>query len=151
MHAECRINGAGVWKIEIASRTIGGLCSRLFEYGLATSLEELVLSHAVGAPLHFGDMQQAAGVLMIPTPKAGILRRVEGGRAAGEVPYIEEVTIQVRERYQLVPLPEGSSYLGFVFARAPRPEQAEAALRQAHAKLNVVIAPLWKGVTGVAA
>lgn len=151
VHAECRINGAGVWMIEIASRTIGGLCSRLFEYGLATSLEELVLSHAVGAPLQFGDMQQAAGVLMIPTPKAGILRRVEGVRAAGEVPYIEEVTIQVRERYQLVPLPEGSSYLGFVFARAPRPEQAEAALRQAHAKLNVVIAPLWKGVTGVAA
>ena len=117
--------------MKIASRTIGGLCSRLFEYGLATSLEELVLSHAVGAPLQFGDTQQAAGVLMIPTPKAGILRRVEGVRAAGEVPYIEEVTIQVRERYQLVPLPEGSSYLGFVFARAPRPEQAEAALRQA--------------------
>ena len=60
-------------------------------------------------------------------------------------------TIQVRERYQLVPLPEGSTYLGFVFARAPRPEQVEAALRQAHAKLNVVIAPLWKGVTGIAA
>ena len=151
VHAECRINAAGVWMLEIASRTIGGLCSRLFEYGLAGSLEGLVLSHAVGAPLAFSGWQQAAGVLMIPTRKAGILRRVEGVGAAREVPYVEEVTIQVRDRYQLVPLPEGSSYLGFIFARAPCPEQVEAALKQAHAKLNVVIAPLWKGVTGIAA
>ena len=151
VHAECRINAAGVWMLEIASRTIGGLCSRLFEYGLAGSLEELVLSHAVGAPLVLADWQQAAGVLMIPTPQAGILRRIEGTGAARAVAYVEDVTIQVRDRYQLVPLPEGSSYLGFIFARAPRPEQVEAALRQAHAKLNVVIAPLWKGVTGIAA
>lgn len=151
VHAECRINEAGVWMLEIAPRTIGGLCSRLFEYGLASSLEELVLSHAVGAPLEFAGGQQAAGVLMLPTPKTGILRRVEGVGAARAVTYVEEVTIQVRERYQLVPLPEGSTYLGFIFARAPRPEQVEAALRQAHEKLNVVIAPLWKGVTGIAA
>ena len=151
VHAECRINEAGVWMLEIASRTIGGLCGRLFEYGLGSSLEELVLSHAVGAPLEFAGGQQAAGVLMLPTPKAGVLRRVEGVGAARAVTYVEEVTIQVRERYQLVPLPEGSTYLGFVFARAPRPAQVEAALRQAHAKLNVVIAPLWKGVTGIAA
>ena len=151
VHAECRINDAGVWMLEIASRTIGGLCSRLFEYGLAGSLEDLVLSHAVGAPLAFADWQQAAGVLMIPTPQAGILRRIEGVGAARAVDYVEEVTIQVRDRYQLVPLPEGSSYLGFIFARAPRPEQVEAALRQAHAQLNVVIAPLWKGVTSIAA
>ena len=151
VHAECRINEAGVWMLEIAPRTIGGLCSRLFEYGLGCSLEELVLSHAVGNPLAVSGGQQAAGVLMLPTPKAGILRRVEGVSAARAVNYIEEVTIQVRERYQLVPLPEGSTYLGFIFARAPRPEQVEAALRRAHAKLNVVIAPLWKGVIGIAA
>ena len=151
VHAECRINAAGVWMLEIASRTIGGLCSRLFEYGLDGSLEELVLSHAMGTPRVLADWQQAAGVLMIPTPQAGILRRVEGTGAARAVAYVEEVTIQVRDRYQLVPLPEGSTYLGFIFARAPRPEQVEAALRQAHAKLNVVIAPLWKGVTGIAA
>ena len=88
---------------------------------------------------------------MLPTPKAGLLRRVEGLSAARAVTYVEEVTIQVREGYQLVPLPEGSTYLGFIFARAPRPEQVEAALRVAHAQLNVVIAPLWKGVTGIAA
>ncbi len=84
-------------------------------------------------------------------PKAGILRRVEGVGVAREVPYVEKVTIHVRDRYQLVPLPEGSSYLGVIFARAPRPELVEAALRQAHAQLNIVIAPLWKGVTRIAA
>ena len=88
-----------------------------------------------------------AGVLMIPTPQAGILRRVEGVLAAGKVPYIAEVVINVREGYELVPLPEGSSYLGFIFARAPSAAQTEAALRAAHACLRVVAMPLWKGVS----
>ena len=82
---------------------------------------------------------------MIPIPQAGILRRVEGVLAAQRVPYIEEVVIDVREGYELVPLPEGSSYLGFIFAHAPSPAAAEAALREAHARLRVVVAPLWKG------
>ena len=85
--------------------------------------------------------------MMIPTPQAGILRRVEGVLAAEKVPYIEEVVINVREGYELVPLPEGSSYLGFIFARAPSAAQAEAALRAAHACLRVVVMPLWKGVS----
>ncbi|MEE8514552.1 MAG: hypothetical protein V3S73_07550 [Gammaproteobacteria bacterium] len=80
---------------------------------------------------------------MIPTPKAGILRRVEGLTAAQRVPFVDEVSIQVREGYELVPWPEGSSYLGFIFAHAPTPAQAEAALREAHACLNIVVAPLW--------
>jgi len=81
---------------------------------------------------------------MIPVPQAGILRRVEGVMAAQSIPYIEEVVIQLREGYELVPWPEGSSYLGFIFAHAPTPEQAEAALREAHSRLNIVVAPLWK-------
>ena len=144
VHAECRINDEGVWILEIAPRTIGGLCARLLDVGTGHTLEELVLAHAMARPLKPGTrVQRGAGVLMIPTPAAGILRRVEGLMAAERIPFIEEVTILVRDGYRLVPWPEGSSYLGFVFARAPSPEQAEAALRQAHACLNFVVAPLW--------
>jgi len=87
---------------------------------------------------------------MIPTPEAGVLRRVEGVLAARRVPYVEDVEISVREGYRLVPLPEGSSYLGFIFARAPTPEMAERALRQAHAELHVVTAPLLALAAGQA-
>jgi biotin carboxylase len=146
IHAECRINGEGVWILEVAARTIGGLCGRLLRSSTGLSLEELVLLHAVGERPEINSETGGAGVLMIPIPQAGILRRVEGVLAAGKVPYIEEVVIHVREGYELVPLPEGSSYLGFIFARAPSAAQAEAALRAAHACLRVVVMPLWKGV-----
>lgn len=144
IHAECRINSEGVWILEVAARTIGGLCGRLFRYGVGYGLEELVLAQALGQPLSVNTEQNGAGVLMIPVPQAGILRRVEGVMAAQRVPYIDEVVIQLREGYELVPWPEGSSYLGFIFARAPTPALAEAALRQAHRCLNIVVAPLWK-------
>ncbi len=144
LHAECRINDKGVWILEVAPRTIGGLCGRLLRYGTGRSLEELVLAHAMARPLALPeDRPGGAGVLMVPTPAAGVLRRVEGLLAAQRVPFVEDVSILVREGYRLVPWPEGSSYLGFIFARAPTPEQAEAALRQAHAELNFVVAPLW--------
>jgi hypothetical protein len=90
------------------------------------------------------DERAAGGVLMLPIEQGGILRRVEGIEAARKVPHIEEVHIDVREGYELVPLPEGASYLGFIFARAPTPQAAESALRAAHAKLRVVVAPLFK-------
>lgn len=144
IHAECRVNDHGIWILEVAARTIGGLCGRLLDLGTGRSLEELVLSHAMGRPLALTiDSNGGTGVLMIPTPKAGILRRVEGLTAAQRVPFVDEVSIQVREGYELVPWPEGSSYLGFIFAHAPTPAQAEAALREAHACLSIVVAPLW--------
>lgn len=146
IHAECRINETGVWVLEVAARTIGGLCGRLLKFGTGHGLEELVLEHALGRRLRMESETGAAGVLMIPIPQAGILRRVEGVLAAQQVPYIEEVVIDRREGYELVPLPEGSSYLGFIFSRAPTPADAEAALRAAHAQLKIVVAPLWKGV-----
>jgi hypothetical protein len=80
---------------------------------------------------------------MIPIPRAGILRRVEGLLAAQRVPGIEDIVISVREGYELVPLPEGASYLGFMFARGPDPGSVEQALREAHAQLRFVTAPLW--------
>lgn len=146
IHAECRVNSEGIWILEVAARTIGGLCSRLFQFGVGSSLEELVLYQAIGKPIKAVICEEALGVLMIPIPKRGVLRRVEGLSAAGNIRYIEEVIIQIREGYELVPLPEGSSYLGFIFCRAPDTAVAEKALRLAHQQLNIVVGPMWKGV-----
>ena len=144
VHAECRINGSGVWIIEVAARSIGGLCGRLLRFGTGYSLEELVLAQAMGQRLPATPAAGGAGVLMIPIPRAGILKRIEGLLDARRVPGIESIDIQIREGHELVPLPEGASYLGFIFARADTPALAEAALREAHACLNIVVAPLWK-------
>ena len=103
-----------------------------------------MLSHAMGTPLTLSSDGGAAGVLMIPIPKAGMLKRVEGMLDAQRIPFIEDINIQVREGHELTPLPEGASYLGFIFARAPSAQQAEQALRVAHACLNFVITPIWK-------
>ncbi|MDH5600701.1 MAG: ATP-grasp domain-containing protein, partial [Gammaproteobacteria bacterium] len=147
VHAECRINGKGVWIIEVAARTIGGMCGRLLSLGTGHSLEELVLLHAMGKKAEIQTLDTAAGVLMIPIPGAGILKRVEGLLEAQRIPHIKEVTIEVRQGYELVPLPEGNSYLGFIFAEAATVKETEQALRDAHACLNFVLAPLWK-ITG---
>lgn len=144
IHGECRINEQGVWLLEVAARTIGGLCGRLLRFGTGYSLEELVLAHARGRRLAMARQDEAAGVLMIPIPKAGVLKRIEGLLAAQRVPLIEEVNIQIREGYELVPLPEGGNYLGFIFARGSDVAEVEQALREAHACLNIVTAPLWK-------
>lgn len=144
IHAECRINEKGVWILEVAARTIGGMCGRLLSLGTGYSLEELVLLHAMGKRVKIKTVETAAGVLMIPIPSAGILKRVEGLLEAQRIPFITELNIEVRDGYELVPLPEGNSYLGFIFSEAPTVEEAEKALRDAHDCLNVVIAPLWK-------
>jgi biotin carboxylase len=148
VHAECRINEQGVWVLEVAARTIGGLCGRLLRFGTGYGLEELVLTQALGENVTLRPESGGAGVLMIPIPQAGILRRVEGLMAARAVPNIVDVVIDVREGYELVPLPEGSSYLGFIYARADSPAAAETALREAHAKLRIVVAPLWRAEAG---
>ncbi len=144
VHAECRINDDGVWILEVAARTIGGLCARLLRFGIGFTLEELVLRHATRQPFELRNPEGAGGVLMIPIARGGVLKRVEGVLAAERVPHIIDVHIDVREGYELVPLPEGASYLGFVFAKAATPTKVLQALRQAHACLNVVVQPLWK-------
>lgn len=144
VHAELRIHNDAAWVLEVAARTVGGHCARLLRYGTGHGVEELVIAQALGHELEMTAADGAAGVLMIPIPRAGVLRRVEGLLAAQRVPYIEDIEISVREGYELVPLPEGASYLGFMFARAPTAELAEQALRAAHACLNIVIAPVWK-------
>jgi len=144
VHAECRIRDNNVYLIEMAARTIGGLCSDILEYGLGCSLEEVVLRQSIGQEVNSDFSNTAAGVLMIPIPSQGILKRVEGLLEAGKIQYIEDINIQLRNGYELIPLPEGNSYLGFVFAKAPSFELVEKALRQAHACLNVVVSPIWK-------
>ena len=144
IHAECRINEKGVWILEVAARTIGGMCGRLLSFGTGYSLEELVLLHAMGKQVEVHTVESASGVLMIPIPGAGILKRVEGLLQAQRIPFISELSIEVRDGYELVPLPEGNSYLGFIFAEAPTVTEAEKALRDAHDCLNIVVAPLWK-------
>ena len=144
VHAELRLIDKDAYMIEIAARTIGGDCADMLKFGLNIGLEELVLLQAMGKPIDIPEMKNSVGVLMIPIPEQGILRRVEGIEKAREINYITDIGISVREGYELLPLPEGSSYLGFIFAKAPTQHLVESGLRAAHACLNVVIAPSFK-------
>lgn len=149
VHAELRIDEQGeVWVMEVAARTIGGECARLVELATSQRLETLVLAQALGRKIPRKEFSGGAGVLMIPIPEAGILRRVEGTLDAQAVKGIEELVISVREGHELVPVPDGSSYLGFIYAVAGNAHQAEQALRKAHAKLNIVTVPLFRLYAG---
>ena len=140
IHAELRYNDKGAHLIEIAARTIGGLCARTLRFGTGMSLEELVIRHAIGQPVEALQRERrAAGVMMIPVPKAGILGEVRGKTAAHCVEGIVEVNITIPIGGEVVPLPEGARYLGFIFARAETPEAVESALREAHRQLEFVI------------
>jgi biotin carboxylase len=140
IHAEFRINDNGVWPLEVAARSIGGLCGRVLNFGAGVALEDLILRHALGLPLDTTARDsQSAGVMMIPTPRAGILRSVDGVEAARAIPGIDDVTISIPLGQTVTPPPEGTRYLGFIFARGDTPDDAEAALRQAHECLDIVI------------
>ncbi|TMQ26580.1 MAG: ATP-grasp domain-containing protein [Candidatus Rokuibacteriota bacterium] len=141
VHAELRVNDDGPWVLEVAARSIGGLCSRTLRFGTGMTLEEIILRHALGWPIaSLVRERRPAGVMMIPIPRAGRLAAVQGQDAAATVPGVEEVAITAHVGQELVPLPEGWQYLGFIFARADSPEAVEAALRDAHARLVFSIA-----------
>ncbi len=143
VHAELRVNERGPWLVEVAGRSIGGLCSRTLQFGTDATLEELILRQACGLPVESTSLAgQARGVMMIPIPSEGLLRRVSGEEEARAVPGIEDVQITARVGYPIVPLPEGDSYLGFIFARGATPEEVEAALREAHTRLRFTIEPV---------
>jgi biotin carboxylase len=142
VHAELRVNAAGPWVLEMAARTIGGLCSRTLRFGPGLSLEELVLQQALGAdPTAYARDQQAAGVMMLPIPRRGILQAVHGQEEAKSLSGIEDLTITIALGQEVIPLPEGDRYLGFLFARGETPAQVEAVLRQAYRRLDMVITP----------
>ncbi|HXI88985.1 MAG TPA: ATP-grasp domain-containing protein [Blastocatellia bacterium] len=140
VHAELRVNEQGPWVIEVAARAIGGLCSRALRFDGGMSLEELIIWHALGEDvMHVQREAQAAGVMMIPIPRAGILREVIGMDSAKAVAEIEDVIITAHVTQEILPPPEGASYLGFIFSRAARPDRVEIALRKAHSMLEFVI------------
>ena len=141
IHAEARVNEAGVWLLEIAPRAIGGLCGRTLGATLGMDSAELVLRHALGLPLGIQNGQGAAGVMMIPVPATGMLHGVDGVDAARATPHITGIEITAAIGQIVAPPPEGASYLGFIFSRAATPEAAEAALRLAHARLVIRIQP----------
>jgi formate-dependent phosphoribosylglycinamide formyltransferase (GAR transformylase) len=142
VHAELRVNEHGPWPLEIAPRSIGGLCSRTLRFGDELSLEELLLRHALGLETEIFERERpAAGVMMIPIPKAGIIRQVTGQENAKQVGGIEDIRITIPLGQEVVPLPEGSRYLGFIFARDSTPAGVELALREAHRRLTFVITP----------
>jgi biotin carboxylase len=140
IHAELRLNERGPFVLEIAARSIGGLCSRTLTFGSGLSLEELILCHALGRPLASLERERrAAGVMMIPIPRAGRLAAIDGADEAAAVDGIEEVAITMHPGQAVVPLPEGWQYLGFIFARAETPDAVEQALRKAHGRLHFAI------------
>jgi biotin carboxylase len=140
VHAELRVNERGPWVIEVAARAIGGLCSRALRFDIGMSLEELIIRHALGENVGSVEREsQAAGVMMIPIPRAGILREVLGLEAAKAVAGVEDVIITAHITQEILPPPEGASYLGFIFSRAATADRVEAGLREAHARLEFVI------------
>lgn len=140
IHGELRVNEQGPWIIEVAARSIGGRCSRTLRFGAEGSLEELILRHALRMPLPSLTCERApSGVMMLPIPRAGVLAGVKGQDDALRVAGIEELVITAKPGETLVPLPEGTRYLGFLIARGPTPDRVEAALREAHRRLEFLI------------
>jgi biotin carboxylase len=142
IHAELRVRDGNVSVLELAARSIGGLCSRALRFGAGVSLEQLILRHALGLSLE--DLPRepgAAGVMMIPIPRGGTLAQVDGQEQARAVPGVGGVEITIARGRPVVPLPEGDRYLGFVFAHGSTPVAVERSLRQAHRCLDIRIEP----------
>jgi len=150
IHAECRVNGRGVFVLEVAARPIGGLCAKVLRFteegrtaAAPIGFEEFLLRHALGESMDAWQREAAAAaVMMLPIPRSGVYRGVDGVDDARAVPCVEEIVMTAKPDQQLLALPEGASYLGFIFARAAGPEQAERAVRDAHARLKFRIDPL---------
>ena len=140
VHAEVRVNERGIWILEIAARSIGGLCGRVLTHSLGMSLEEMILRQAVAEPLaaviDAAGEGGAAGVMMIPIPRRGIYHGLEGLAAAQSVAGVTGVSITAEPGQIVAPPPDGASYLGFIFSRAQSPAEAEAARRSAHRRLR---------------
>jgi ATP-grasp domain/L-amino acid ligase C-terminal domain 2 len=147
IHAEFRVNEEGIWPLEVAPRPIGGLCARALRFGEKDSgatigLEELLLRHALGMPGNDWPREEySSGVMMIPVPKSGILEKVEGEEEARATPGITDLHITARLRDYIAAWPEGSSYLGFIFAKGNKPEEVESSLRLAHAEMHFTLNP----------
>jgi biotin carboxylase len=140
IHAEMRVNAEGVWMLEVAARPIGGLCARALRFADGLTLEDLVVLHAIGQePATLVLDSPASGVMMIPIPRGGIYHSAAGIEEAQAAPGILDVIITAKQGQHLIPLPEGASYLGFIFAAGADPEAVENSLRAAHTRLDFEI------------
>ncbi len=137
VHAELRYNENGAWILETAARPIGGLCANALRFAPDLPLEEVILRHALSEDVGaVRPADPASGVMMIPIPRDGVYQSVDGVERARSIAGVDDVIITAKEGQRLVPLPEGASYLGFIFARGHRAADVEAALRQSHAQLH---------------
>jgi hypothetical protein len=147
IHAEFRINDDGVWPIEVAARPIGGLCARALRFSSNDAvnpfgLEELLLRHALRLPGWDALREsRASGVMMIPVPRSGIFESVSGEEDARSTLGVTELLITARLHDYIAAWPEGSSYLGFLFARGETAAEVEQAIRNAYQKLEFTITP----------
>ena len=141
VHAEMRVNDQGVWILEAAARPIGGLCARVLRFGAPHfTLEQLLLRHALGEDVSSATLAPGShGVMMIPIPHAGVYRGVQGLEDARRVPGVEDIVITAKEGQELLPLPEGSTYLGFLFFRDRSADLVLDGLRQVHRAPKVCI------------
>jgi hypothetical protein len=144
VHIELRCNSQGAWILEVAARPIGGLCAKALRFNLHARhripLEELILRHALGEDVSAAlPSDSASGVMMIPVPRGGIYEGVAGLDHAAAVVGVEEVLMTAKQGQNILPWPEGSSYMGFIFARGITPESVEDALRRSHSELNFQI------------
>ncbi len=151
VHAEVRVNENGIWILEIAPRSIGGLCGRVLTHFLGMSLEELILSQALGGPIAIARRGGAAGVMMIPIPRRGIFHGLEGLAAAQSVPGVSDIAITAQRGQITAPPPDGASYRGFLFAQAASPADVEMVLRIAHRRLHFDIRPEYPATVAPAA
>ena len=145
VHAECRVGPDGIFILEVAARPIGGLCSKVLRFTSSdssdTSLEEVLLRHAAGEDVsRFEREPRASGVMMIPIPRRGLLKRVQGVDAVRAIDGIEDVRITAKPDQLLEPLPEAGNYLGFIFARGNSSSGVVNNLKAAHAQLQFDIA-----------
>jgi hypothetical protein len=136
VHAEMRVNTHGVWLLDVGPRAMGNLCSRMRQHRLGMTLEELILRNGLRLPLPISPDDAASGLMMIPIPERGIFHGVTGLEAARAVSGILDIVITAQPGQSVIPPPEGSGNLGFIFSRAITPEEAEAALRDAHLRLG---------------
>ena len=144
VHAEARLTSSGPILLELAARTIGGQCGQLIEFSLQQKLEEIIIQGMCGIAPQTDGEGESAGVLMIPISNSGILKRIEGLTEAQQTEFVRDIEIHINPGYELIPLPEGASYLGFIFAQSPDFERTYHALKLAHSRLSFVTQPRWE-------
>lgn len=141
IHAEFRITSdREVYLIELAARSIGGMCSNAIPLSGGRSLEELIIAEALGMEIpEFAIENQASGVFMMPVPAKGVLRSISGVEEAKSTRWITNVTLSMMINSEVSPIPYDARYVGFIFAKAPTSRAVVEALEEAFKKIEIEI------------